>query len=193
MLKFFYGTVSSAKTMNLLATVYNYSLSGKKAFLIKPQIDTRFGQDTVKSRVGAEKQANLVLSTSGSMFENSEQWIDSDIIVVDECQFLTPKQIDELWQISCNFNIDVMCYGLRADFKTQLFEASKRLFEVADVIQEISSTCNRCKRPAIHNLKVGQTKDIFDGESVEISLDKFVGVCSRCYSVAKKKTEILNE
>jgi thymidine kinase len=188
-----FGTVSSAKTMNLLATAYNYSLSGKKVCIIKPQIDNRFGEEIVKSRAGSEKKADIVLDQGDKLFNKTEDWINSDIILVDECQFLSIKQINELWQITCNFGIDVICYGLRADFNQKLFDASQRLFEISDNIQEVTSTCNRCNSVAIHNLKIDDYGDaIFEGPSIEIgdgTSENFIGVCSKCYLKAKKKTE----
>jgi len=185
-----YGTVSSAKTMNLLATFYNYSNSGKKVYLIKPEIDTRFGKDTIKSRAGSERKADLVLSENDSLFNHSQEWASADIILIDEVQFLTPEQVDQLWSISTNFNIDIIGFGLRADFMQQLFPATKRLFEVSDNIQEIVSTCNKCNRVASHNLRIDSNGEaVFSGPSVEISLNKFVGVCSKCYMKEKKKSE----
>lgn len=192
-----FGTVSSAKTMNLLATAYNYSLSGKKVCIIKPKIDDRYGEEIVKSRAGSEKRANIIINSDERLFAKTELWINSDIILVDECQFLSPQQIDELWQITCNFGIDVICYGLRADFNQKLFDASKRLFEISDNIQEVTSTCSRCNSVAIHNLKINEFGDAnFDGPSVEVGdgvTENFIGVCSKCYLKAKKKTETKKE
>lgn len=187
MLKFYYGTVSSAKTLNLLATAHSHINGNKKVFLIKPQIDDRFGVDVIKSRAGLELKADLVLSPSGSVFQTSKFWIGSDIILVDEAQFLTKIQIEDLWSISEQFGINVICYGLRADFRTNMFEASKRLFELADSVQEILSTCFFCNRKATQNMRLEGDKPSFDGNSIEISESRFVGACSLCFIKALER------
>ena len=170
------------------------SNTGKKVYLINPEFDTIFGKETIKSRAGSERKADLILDEKDSMFNHSRDWVDADIILIDEVQFLTPMQIDQLWEISTNFNIDIIGFGLRADFRQELFPATKRLFEVSDNIQEVTSTCSKCNRVASHNLRVDSNGEpVFDGPSVEISLNKFIGVCSKCYSKMKKRVQQLQK
>ena len=103
-------------------------------------------------------------------------------ILIDECQFLTEKQVDELGAIADNFGINVLCYGLRTDFRTQLFPGSKRLFEIADSFEEIKSSCY-CNSKTIFNARINKDGEIVtDGEQIEVGGDdRYVSLCRRCY------------
>ncbi len=179
-LYFRYGTVGSAKTLNLLAVAHNYRQQGKKIFLMKPDLDTRFGRNQIKSRAGLEMQADVLI-----VDENSLKRLDYSgvhCILVDEAQFLSAKVIEELRRIALEFDVPILCYGLRTDFKSYLFEGSARLIELADSIEEVKATCHFCNRKSIMNLKHvnGLATDV--GPSVELGAEeKYFPACYKCY------------
>jgi thymidine kinase len=168
-LYFRYGTVGSAKTLNLLAVAHNYQQQGKIVVLIKPKLDTRFGANAIKSRAGLEKDAHLLV-TDDTVLDRSD-FRDVACVLVDEAQFLSAAFVDQLRAITLELNVPVICYGLRTDFRTQLFEGARRLLEVADAVEEVKTTCYFCNRKAVF---------------VE---DKYLPVCAACYS---EKTRTLS-
>ena len=179
-LYFRHGTVGSAKTLNLLAVAHNYQQQGKTVFLIKPQLDDRFGESNIRSRAGLQKKADLMLNESTELI--LQNFIGYDCILVDEVQFLAPIHIDFFRQISVELKIPVICYGLRTDFRTSLFPASKRLLELADTIEEIKTTCSYCNKKAIMNLKFLDDKPTIEGPQVDLgSEEKYLPACYSCY------------
>lgn len=179
-LYFRYGTVGSAKTLNLLAVTHNYQQQNKRVLLIKPLIDTRFGDIEVTSRAGLTKKADLLV-TDQTVFDVKD-FEGQDCIVVDEAQFLSKAVIDQLRTISSKENIPVICYGLRTDFRGNLFEGSRRLFEIADSIEEVKTTCAFCNRKAIFNLKLVDGKPTLTGPTIELGAEeKYLPACSNCY------------
>jgi len=124
-LYFRYGTVGSAKTLNLLAVAHNYRQQNKKVLLLKPEIDVRFGRELIRSRAGLEKDADFLISPTTVLKEESLKGVDC--LLVDEAQFLSLAFIEQLRSMTTDFNIPVICYGLRSDFRRQLFEGSQRL------------------------------------------------------------------
>jgi thymidine kinase len=179
-LYFRYGTVGSAKTLNLLAVAHNYRQQNKRALIIKPELDVRFGPDAVRSRAGLEMQADLLVS--GTTELNREAVCGVDCILVDEAQFLSPQMIDQLRAIARDQSIPVICYGLRTDFRAQLFDGARRLFEVADSIEEIKTTCNFCNRKAIFNLKLADGLATTSGPTIDLGAEeKYLPACASCY------------
>lgn len=182
-LHFRYGCVGSAKTLNLLAVAHNYRSQGKSVYIIKPSIDTRFGVDIVASRAGLSAQADFVLDDDDSILQ-AEEWETKAIscILVDECQFISTYNIDGLRTISAYLDIPVICYGLRTNFKGELFPASKRLFELADEITELKTVCTYCERKAVMNLKFVDGDVCLDGDDIELGCEElYKPVCSTCY------------
>lgn len=179
-LYFRYGTVGSAKTLNLLAVTHNYQQQNKKVILLKPKLDDRFGAQEVTSRAGLSKNADILISNDTVLDES--KFADADCIVVDEAQFLTKTMIDQFRSIATTHNIPVICYGLRTDFRGNLFEGSQRLFEIADSIEEIKTTCAYCNRKAIFNLKLIDGKATLSGPKIELGAEeKYLPACSNCY------------
>jgi thymidine kinase len=179
-LYFRYGTVGSAKTLNLLAVAHNYLQQGKRAFIIKPELDVRFGRDIVQSRAGVEKRADLLLGAESVIDPGAFR--GGDCILVDEAQFLTPAQIDQLRAITRDLRVPVICYGLRTDFRTALFAGSRRLMEVADSIEEIKTTCHFCNRKAVFNLKLADGKPTLAGPTIDLGTEeKYLPACASCY------------
>ena len=179
-LYFRYGTVGSAKTLNLLAVAHNYRRQGKHIILMKPLLDDRFGKEIIKSRAGLEKEADLLVGPDTIL--KSEDFKEASCILVDEAQFLSKSLIDQLRNITILLDVPVICYGLRTDFKSNLFEASKRLMEVADTIEEIKCTCNFCNRKSIMNLKHVDGIATIDGPSIQLGCEElYFPVCFSCY------------
>jgi len=179
-LYFRHGTVSSAKTLNLLAVAYNYKQQGKKVLLIKPSLDNRFGEDRIKSRAGLEQQADLLVDEDTKISSSMLEGISC--VLVDEAQFLSVNLINQLREISVFKNIPVICYGLRADFRSKLFEGSQRLLELADTIEEVKTTCAFCNRKAIMNLKHSNGLATIEGPSVDLGAEeKYYPACYSCY------------
>lgn len=179
-LYFRYGTVGSAKTMNLLAVAHNYRLQNKKILLLKPVVDTRFGIDVIQSRAGLTMDADILVDDHTEL--SMEVLEGVECLLVDEAQFVAPHVIDHLRQISCEWDIPVICYGLRTDFRTRLFPGSLRLLEVADAIEEIKTTCAFCNKKAIFNLKVVEGQPSVEGPQVDLGSDeKYMPACATCY------------
>ena len=185
-LYFRYGTMGSAKTALLLTTAYNFEERKMDYVCMKPVIDDREKDSVIRSRIGIERRCCWIYPNTNmyqmlvEMFESEgrlKEWV-----LIDESQFLTAEQVDQLAQVVDEYGVNVMCYGLRTDFQTHLFEGSRRLFELADTIDEIKSTCT-CGRKTIVNARIDRNGDVsLDGEQVEIGGDdKYMAMCRRCY------------
>ncbi len=178
-LYFRYGTVGSAKTLNLLAVAHSYRQQSKRALLIKPELDTRFGKDLIKSRAGLETEADLLVSPTTKL--DFEKFKNIHCVLVDECQFLSISLIEQLREIATDKNIPVICYGLRSDFRTNLFEGSQRLMEIADEIDEVKTTCFFCNRKAIFNLKLLNDIATTTGPAIDLGAEeKYLPTCAKC-------------
>ena len=182
-LYFKYGAMGSSKTAQALITKYNYEENDLNVWLIKPSADTRDGADMIRSRIGLEAQCEVITPDT----EIYARFLGSQVrrchvIIVDECQFMTPEQIDELRHIVNDFNIPVMCFGLRTDFQTKLFPGSRRLMEVADAIQEIKTICD-CGAKATVNARIdGEGYIITEGAQVFLGgNDAYIAMCHKCY------------
>ncbi len=179
-LYFRYGTVGSAKTLNLLAVAHNYRSQEKKVLLIKPKIDDRFGQEQIKSRAGLEMNADILVDEDTKLLQYN--WDGISCILVDEAQFLSALHIEELRQLTVAENIPVICYGLRTDFRARLFEGSLRLMELADRIEEVKATCHYCHSKSIMNLRHMNGQACLEGPSIQIGAEEsFYPTCYACY------------
>lgn len=182
-LYFRYGTVGSAKTLNLLAVAHNYRQQGKKILLMKPALDVRFGKEFIKSRSGLEMQADVLIAGEMSLLDLDYTGVDC--ILVDEAQFLSARVIEELRSICHEHNIPVLCYGLRTNFKSRLFEGSARLIELSDSVEEVKATCHFCNRKSIMNLKHVDGVATDEGPDVELGAEeKYFPACYHCYVTA---------
>ena len=180
-LYFKYGAMGSSKTANALITKFNYEERGMKVWLIKPSIDNRDGVDAVRSRIGLSAAA-CVATPDKDLFEEFQNLEGFDVVIADECQFFTSAQIDQLRRIVDELNIPVLCYGLRTDFLTHLFEGSRRLFEVADSITEVKTIC-ACGKKAIVNARIdGEGRVVTEGGQILIGgNDAYVAMCHTCW------------
>jgi thymidine kinase len=185
-LYFKYGAMGSSKTANALITKFNYEERGMKVWLIKPSVDDRDGANAVKSRIGLYAEAYVVTPDKDLMTEYKNH-NDIDVIIADECQFLTPNQIDDLRKIVDLYDIPVLCFGLRTDFLTKLFPGSRRLFEVADSISEIKTIC-ACGKKAIINARIDENGNVVtEGDQILIGgNDSYVAMCHSCWQQAIK-------
>lgn len=175
-LYFRYGTMDSAKTLNLLAVAHNYRQQGKRVVLIKPKLDDRFGAAQIASRAGLSAQADLLVDEHTALA--AEQFRGVDCILVDEAQFLAPAVIDAFRRISVDPGVPVICYGLRTDFRTKLFPGAQRLMELADAIEEIKVTCLHCHRKATCNLRLHDGVAAIDGPQIQLGgNEQYVPVC----------------
>lgn len=185
-LYFRYGTMGSAKTALLLTTAYNFEERGMRYVCLKPIIDTREGASVIRSRIGIERECQWIHADTDlyllaqDLFEKSMCVIDW--FLIDEAQFLTTEQVDQLARVVDDYGSNVICYGLRTDFRTHMFEGSRRLFEIADTIDEIKSTCS-CGRKTIVNARIGSNGDfVNEGAQVEIGGDdRYMAVCRKCW------------
>lgn len=187
---FKYGTMGSGKSLQLLATAYNFQERGIPYTIFKSEIDTRDGEGVIHSRALGDKECvsvapnlNLyelvrnVCEKDDALYRPRVKWI-----LVDEAQFLTPEQVDQLAVVVDKLGISVLCYGLRTDFQTHLFPGSRRLFEVADEITEIKSSCS-CGTKTIFNARIDKDgKVVTEGEQVEVGGDdRYISLCRKCY------------
>ena len=178
------GAMGSGKSLDLIRAVYNYRERGMEVVVYKPRVDTRDGHSDckVKSRTGSEVGAEWIDLTD----DIEELLLNHDVkkikaVFVDEAQFLSKKQVDELQKICYNLDIPVICYGLKLDFKSHLFEGSKRLIELSDDVQELIGICH-CGARAKQNAKIVNDKMVTQGDVVEIGGNElYVGVCNKCY------------
>ena len=184
-LYFKYGAMGSSKTANALITKFNYEERGMRVWLIKPAIDTRDGNATVRSRIGLSQEAFVVSPECDIYSEFKKNHTDCHAVIADECQFLTSAQVDQLRRIVDTLEIPVLCFGLRTDFLTHLFEGSRRLFEVADSVSEIKTICS-CGNKAIVNARIdGNGKVVTEGGQILIGgNDSYVAMCHACWKKA---------
>ncbi|PKM50054.1 MAG: thymidine kinase [Firmicutes bacterium HGW-Firmicutes-7] len=181
---FKYGTVFSAKSLNLIATAHNYETQGKKVLLLIPKLDTR-SEGYISTRAGFKLPAEVIdihtniLDIYNEHLKKKER---IDCVLVDESQMFSVEHINQLREIVSVFNTPVICYGLRVSYNLELFEASKRLFELADKLEEIKTICWYCKKKATHNLKLVDNQPQYVGNPIDIGgLEKYVPVCYDCY------------
>ena len=182
-LYFKYGAMGSSKTAQALITKYNYEENDMSVWLIKPSADIRDGAGILRSRIGL--QANCEIMTPDTdvykLFSLTRK-NKCDVVIVDECQFMTPTQIEQLRAIVDDYNVPVICFGLRTDFQTKLFPGSMRLMELADKIQEIKTICD-CGTKATVNARIDCNGHIVT-EGAQVVLggnDSYIAMCHRCY------------
>lgn len=195
-LTFFYGAMGCGKTRELLKVYHSKIEDGFNTIIIKPELDKK-GEDKIASRDNSSYKVNLLVKQEDNIYlEISKYLIDNnlDFVLVDEAQFLESHHIDELSEVVDIFGISVICYGLKADFKGELFKGSKRLLEISDNIIEIERQCS-CGRKKIYNMRLNKGIPVFDGEQIAIDgLDAtYEAKCRQCYKKLKKKYKKTNK
>lgn len=185
---FFYGVMNSSKTAMALMKDFSFAEHGKKVVLLKPSLDKRDGEVILKSRIGLLKKA-VVVNTFKTIKETVKDVESYDVIIVDEAQFLTVNQVNELRTLADNSPM-VMCYGLKTDYMGNLFQGSKRLIEVSDCIRELPAPC-LCGKKAIMNAKYIGNKIIYRGDQIDLGgNEKYIGLCHSCWKSGTIKKDL---
>lgn len=177
---FRFGSMNCGKTTALLQVAHNYEEKGMKILIVKSSIDKK-GDTSIVSRLGISRVVDILVPPNESIFSNTN--LDNiSCILVDEVQFMTSKQIKELWIVSKLKDIPVICYGLKTNFKGELFEGSKAVLEVADELEELSTIC-KCGNKARFNARVVNNKFTYNGDEVAIDgIDaSYEPLCGNCY------------
>lgn len=184
MLKFIYGVMGSSKSAQALITQYNYKQNSFNVIILKPSTDTR-DPGVLRSRIGLEAPCitfknndNLKAIIYSYAMDNKMILDDPTIIIVDEAQFCTKEQIEQLKDIS--LSVDVFCYGLLTNFKTELFSGSKRLIELSDSLEKIDHVC-KCGKQALINAKFCNGIIVTEGEEIQIGDIEYEPMCYKCY------------
>ncbi len=182
-LYFKYGAMGSSKTAQALITKYNYEENDMKVWLLKPSADIRDGIDILRSRIGLQAQVDIAHRDTDIYNRFRHRYAGNcNAIIVDECQFLLPTQVEQLRQIVDDFDVPVMCFGLRTDFLTRLFPGSMRLMELADCIEEIKTMCD-CGAKATVNARICDGYIVTEGAQVVLGgNDSYIAMCHRCYT-----------
>lgn len=184
-LYFKYGTMKSGKSIDLIKTYHNYKLSDRNVIVAKPVLDTR-SESNVSSRMGSSVPCMLLTGEKEQLIKQikNENFMGNEInaVLVDEAQFLSLAQIMELTLIVDEMNIPVICYGLKTNFRSELFEGSKVLLEMADKIEEIKTVCQYCESKAILNMRaISHDGKKFaadpDGNEILIGDEEYIQVC----------------
>jgi len=205
-LYFRYGAMNSGKSTALLQAAYNYEERGQHVLLAKPEIDTK-GAAEIESRLGVTRQVDFLVGQADDARELFTQHrdrlrrstdeellpggpVDVACLLVDEAQFLTPTQVDDLFRIAVEDGVPVMAYGIRNDFLTHAFPGSARLLAIAHSLEELKTIC-RCGRKAVFNGRVVGGRFVFDGDQVAIDegavgtaspeLTTYESLCGTCY------------
>ncbi|ALJ19464.1 thymidine kinase [Microbacterium sp. No. 7] len=205
-LYFRYGAMNSGKSTALLQAAYNYEERGQHVLLAKPQIDTK-GAENISSRLGVSRRADLVIGPDDDVREQfahhralmqaraetalipesiaTGERPDVACFLIDEAQFLSARQVDDLLRIAVLDGIPVLAYGIRTDFQTRAFPGSARLLELAHSLEELKTIC-RCGRKALFNARLVGGRFVFEGDQVvidELSLDRvtYESMCPECY------------
>jgi thymidine kinase len=185
-LYFRHGTMSSGKTLNLLAVAHNYEDKGETAVVVRPRLDVRYGTEAVTSRVGITRTADVLVDADSVL--DPARFAGAACVLVDEAQFLSAAVVDQLRDLTWDLDIPVICYGLRTDFRTRAFEGSARLLEVADTIEEVKTVCHFCNRKAVFNLRTDADGAVVDGPQIELGADeKYRPACGPCYRARTRR------
>lgn len=190
-LYFKYGAMGSSKTAQALITKFNYEERGMKVWIAKPSIDSRDGENIIQSRIGLKTEA-YVISEDENIYRTFQMLRERyDVVIIDEAQFLTEDQVNQLGNIVIQLKVPVMCFGLKTDFQTKMFPGSKRLFEIAESISEIKTIC-KCGKKATVNARIDSFGNIItEGEQVELGgNDKYIAMCYKCYLEAIRERNV---
>lgn len=194
-LYFRYGAMGSGKTIDLLKVAYNYEEKGQKVLLLTPTKDDRYGEGKITTRIGLQRNC-ISVAEDVNVFHLIKNKVDKpNAILVDEAQFFTEAQIYQLSDIVDYFEIPVICYGLRTDFRLNFFHGSKALMALADSVEEIKTICE-CGKKAMINMRFIDSNAVIEGEQVVIGGNEtYKSVCRKCYKryVIKSNREKLKQ
>jgi thymidine kinase len=189
-LYFRYGTMNSGKSIDVLKVAHNYEEQGKKVLLLTSFVNDRDGIGVVASRIGMRKEA-IVVDDTVDIVKLAEKE-KPHCILIDEAQFLTKQQVLQLADVVDELGVPVIAYGLRADFKGDLFPGSYQLLALADKIEEIKTVCWYCDKKATMNMRLKDGVAVFEGAQIQIGgNESYLPVCRKCYASKRKQTHIL--
>lgn len=183
---FYYAAMNAGKTTSLLQTDHNYHERGMNTVIFTHSIDTRYGKGIVRSRIGLQKNA-MAYDENFDFFCYVKGAKNISCVLVDEAQFLTKEQVDQLSDVVDFLDIPVLAYGLRSDFRGNSFEGSQRLLTIADILVELKTVCF-CGKKATMNMRIdaGGNK-VVDGNQIDIGgNEKYVSVCRKHFKTEKK-------
>ena len=193
-LYFKYGAMNSGKSTLIMQAAYNYEENGMRVALFKPKRDTK-GEDMIVSRIGLARKPDELVDSECDVFDLvKNKYRKVSCILIDEANFLTRGQVDQLMSITNELNIAVMCYGIRTDFLTCGFPGSIRLLEIAHVLDEIKTMC-KCGKKATYNARYVGNKIITHGDQIAIDGEdgvRYISMCSRCYDEEINKGKKIN-
>lgn len=188
-LYFYYGTMNSGKSIEILKVAHSYEEANKKVLLLTSGIDNRTKIGTISSRIGLSKEAYAVFKEDdlsgiyNLLIKAKNENNPYDVIIIDEVQFFTKEQIIILSNFVDELHIPILCYGLKNDFKNNIFEGSLSLLAYADKIIEIKSVCSYCNHKATMNLRLSNGKPTQHGEQIQIGgNESYVPTCRKCYN-----------
>ena len=181
-LYFRYGAMGSSKSANALMVRYNYLERGQKVHILKPRTDTRDGERIIASRIGISAPCEYVdefIEFAEQNWKCREDALDCSAVIVDEAQFMTPEQVDYMAHIVDDINVPVICYGLRTDFQQKMFPGARRLFELADVIEQVPTVC-WCGKRAQCNARISAGRIVREGEQVFLGgNESYISLCRK--------------
>ncbi len=182
-LYFFYGAMNSGKTTRILQCAYNYQEQGVKPIIMNPMVDTK-GSEHIVSRIGAKRKVDYLIPQKENIYDTIvEKYTNVDLIIIDEAQFLSEKQVNELMDVVIDLNISIMCFGLRTDFLGNSFPGARRLLDIAHELTEIKTICE-CGHKAMFNVRLIDGKVQTEGDSVAIDGEgkiTYTVACARCF------------
>lgn len=182
-LYFFYGAMNSGKTTRILQCAYNYEEQGMKPIIMKPKIDTK-GESHIVSRIGSKRKVDYLIEDTINIYDVIvEKYTNVDLIIVDEAQFLTEKQVNQLMDAVIDLDISIMCFGLRTDFMGNSFPGARRLLDIAHELSEVKTICE-CGHKAMFNVRLIDGKVQTEGNSVAIDGEgkvTYTVACPRCF------------
>ena len=195
-LYFRYGAMGSSKTANALMVRYNYIERGQKVILLKPRIDTRDGDKKICSRIGLEAPCEYVdefVKFAGENWKDKKDASAYAAVIIDESQFMTPQEVEFMAHLVDEFSLPVICYGLRTDFQSNMFPGSARLFELADVIEQIPTVC-WCGKRAHFNARVVDGQMVREGDQVFIGgNESYIALCRKHFYRGQFKPPVWEE
>ncbi|WP_020006536.1 thymidine kinase [Salinicoccus albus] len=176
-----YGTMQSNKSNQIITTHHQYTTQGKKCLAYSTPVDSRSGYKKIKSRIGLELLCEYMHEGVYEEVETIHEVTRVHAVVVDEAQFLSKTEVHRLSDIADYLDIPVICFGLKTDFRNELFEGSKTLLELSDAIDELKTICQYCNKKATLNLRMMDGQPVNVGETIQIGDEEYVPVCRKCY------------
>jgi thymidine kinase len=180
---FKYGAMNSGKSIEILKVAHNYKEQGKSVILMTSDLDTRSGLGKISSRIGLSADAIALKHDSNVYDIVKDENTEAACILIDECQFMTKEQVIQATQVVDELNIPVMAFGLKNDFRNELFDGSKYLLLYADKMEEMKTICWFCKKKATMNMRMSNGQPVYEGDQIAIGGNEaYYPVCRRHYN-----------